>query len=224
MEDPLFNAATRAEFFGTRHVSLFATTRAGKSYLVKKKIHGHMGTIDVYFNSANEAVTGRRVRTVRELHVGIRRGFTRFNFIPYQDRTDPERDAKRLVQLRAIVNLLFSIGERMRGSKDQIDTWCHLIVDEAHNYAPKGVSNPLQVVAVEGGKDGIRLIAISQRPAKIHHDVLTQTTHIYLRLNTYEGPYFREYEIPIDEFRGWIEQPHHFVIVEGSKWVPFQPV
>ena len=62
-----------------------------------------------------------------------------------------------------------------------------MIVEEAHNYCPQGVavlsSKPLATIASEGRKFGLGLMVISQRPAKIDKNVLSQCgTQIILKV------------------------------------------
>lgn len=58
----------------------------------------------------------------------------------------------------------------------------HLVIDEVHNFCPKGKlfgdASPMMLhwanrLATEGQGKGIRLIAASQRPQKVHNDFLT---------------------------------------------------
>ena len=55
-------------------------------------------------------------------------------------------------------------------------TW--LIVEESHNFCPadtKTVSTePLLTIAKQGREPGISLIVITQMPAKVHQDILSQ--------------------------------------------------
>lgn len=62
-----------------------------------------------------------------------------------------------------------------------------MVIEEAHNYCPQGVtvlsSKPLATIASEGRKFGLGLMVISQRPAKIDKNVLSQCgTQIILKV------------------------------------------
>lgn len=62
-----------------------------------------------------------------------------------------------------------------------------MVVEEAHNYCPQGTqlisSKPLATIASEGRKFGLGLMVISQRPAKIDKNVLSQCgTQIILKV------------------------------------------
>jgi DNA helicase HerA-like ATPase len=63
-----------------------------------------------------------------------------------------------------------------------------LVIDEAHNICPQQSTSRLQEIATqyiveiagEGLKYGLRLLLVSQRPAKIHASVLTQCDNLVL--------------------------------------------
>lgn len=85
---------------------------------------------------------------------------------------------------------LMSVGERTRFFTDFAETLLrknvgplHLFIDEAHCFAPQGrVSDPQSSKMLHaannlvslGRSTGLRIVLISQRPAKLHKDSLTQ--------------------------------------------------
>lgn len=94
---------------------------------------------------------------------------------------------------------LMRIGERTRFFADFADALVrknkgplHLVIDEAHLFAPQGkVSDPQSGAMLHaannlvslGRSRGLRIILITQRPAKLHKDSLTQVeTLVALRL------------------------------------------
>ncbi len=94
---------------------------------------------------------------------------------------------------------LMRVGERTRFFADFADALVrknkgplHLIIDEAHLFAPQGkVSDPQSGAMLHaannlvslGRSRGLRIILITQRPAKLHKDSLTQVeTLVALRL------------------------------------------
>lgn len=84
-----------------------------------------------------------------------------------------------------IVKRLATIAFEQR-KKDKIPPMM-LVIDEAHNYCPQGTqlisSRPLATIASEGRKFGLGLMVISQRPAKIDKNVLSQCgTQIILKV------------------------------------------
>lgn len=94
---------------------------------------------------------------------------------------------------------LMRVGERTRFFSDFADALVrknkgplHLVIDEAHLFAPQGkVSDPQSGAMLHaannlvslGRSRGLRIILITQRPAKLHKDSLTQVeTLVALRL------------------------------------------
>jgi hypothetical protein len=94
---------------------------------------------------------------------------------------------------------LMRVGERTRFFADFADAMVrknkgplHLVIDEAHLFAPQGKVNDPQSGAMLhaannlvslGRSRGLRIILITQRPAKLHKDSLTQVeTLVALRL------------------------------------------
>ncbi|WP_069806739.1 ATP-binding protein [Vulcanisaeta thermophila] len=88
-------------------------------------------------------------------------------------------DQQALVSL--VLNGLFRLAVRMGGKP------VFIVVEEAHNFAPSSGSSlslPAMIkIAREGRKFGIGLCVISQRPSKVHPDVLSQCmTQIFKRI------------------------------------------
>jgi hypothetical protein len=84
-----------------------------------------------------------------------------------------------------IVKRLASVAFEMR-KKDAIPPMM-MVVEEAHNYCPQGgvviSSKSLATIASEGRKFGLGLMVISQRPAKVDKNVLSQCgTQIILKV------------------------------------------
>ncbi|MCG2863804.1 MAG: ATP-binding protein [Vulcanisaeta sp.] len=88
-------------------------------------------------------------------------------------------DQQALVSL--ILNEIFKVSMRRR------DKPVFIVVEEAHNFAPSVgsalSSSTLIKIAREGRKFGVGLCIISQRPSKVHPDVLSQClTQIFKRI------------------------------------------
>ena len=84
-----------------------------------------------------------------------------------------------------IVKRLSTVAFEMR--KKNLIPPLMMVVEEAHNYCPQGTallsSKPLATIASEGRKFGLGLMVISQRPAKIDKNVLSQCgTQIILKV------------------------------------------
>jgi len=65
-----------------------------------------------------------------------------------------------------------------------------VILEEAHQYIPQGVSSDLKdyitMVALEGRKRGLNATIVSQRISKVEKDVLTQTEVLFLHKVVYD--------------------------------------
>jgi len=92
---------------------------------------------------------------------------------------------QRAVANLAVLNYLWKTKNR--------ETPVLLVLDEAHNICPFEPSTPMEEIATdyviriagEGIKYGLRLLLASQRPAKIHPNVLTQCENLVLmRMNS----------------------------------------
>jgi DNA helicase HerA-like ATPase len=68
-----------------------------------------------------------------------------------------------------------------------------IVIDEAHNICPQEASSPMQAISTEtmiriageGRKFGLYLLLASQRPNKIHNNVLSQCDNLLLmRMNS----------------------------------------
>jgi len=87
------------------------------------------------------------------------------------------------------------------GNGEVIDTPVFLIIEEAHNFAPRGMDDRivlsrgiLRRIAREGRKFGIGLCIVSQRPNKLDSDVLSQcNTQIIMKIvNPSDQEYIRQ--------------------------------
>ena len=100
-----------------------------------------------------------------------------------------------LVDQQALVALILS--DIFRVSTMRRDRPILIVVEEAHNYAPSVGSSlstsTLIKIAREGRKFGVGLCIISQRPSKVHPDVLSQClTQVFKRIiNPFDLKYVR---------------------------------
>jgi len=87
------------------------------------------------------------------------------------------------------------------GNGEVIETPVFLIIEEAHNFAPRGMDDRvvlsrgvLRRIAREGRKFGIGLCIVSQRPNKLDSDVLSQcNTQIIMKIvNPSDQEYIRQ--------------------------------
>ncbi|MGC9152384.1 MAG: ATP-binding protein [Vulcanisaeta sp.] len=90
-----------------------------------------------------------------------------------------------LIDQQALVALILS--EVFKVSTQRRDRPAFIVVEEAHNFAPSVGSalstSALIKIAREGRKFGVGLCIISQRPSKVHPDVLSQAlTQVFKRI------------------------------------------
>jgi DNA helicase HerA-like ATPase len=107
-----------------------------------------------------------------------------------------------------------------------------LVIDEAHNVCPQEPSDHNQALAVEqavniaaeGRKFGIYLLLATQRPQKVHANVLTQCENLILMRMTSSADIAYLAEVFSHVPRALIEQSSGFELGEGlvaGRIVPF---
>lgn len=83
-----------------------------------------------------------------------------------------------------------------------------IVLEEAHNYIPQSGSTIAQdivtTIATEGRKNGLSLIMVSQRPARIDKDVLSQAS-IRLLHRVFDPNDVAAYQAVIPESRAWVK-------------------
>jgi uncharacterized protein len=197
------NTETLPDSLFTQHIAALGTTGSGKTTAAKGFAERLMGT-------------GRRICAIdptgvwwglRLMADGVGGGYPVVIF--GGDHADIPLDEQNGAQLAHIIaagtfscvidTSLMTVGGRTRLFTDFAEALfrankrpLHLIIDEAHVFAPQGrVPDPqsgrmLHAAnnLVSGGRSrGLRIMLISQRPAKLHKDSLTQVeTLIAMRL------------------------------------------
>ncbi|RLI93713.1 MAG: hypothetical protein DRO92_03805 [Candidatus Altiarchaeales archaeon] len=110
-----------------------------------------------------------------------------------------ERISEAIVS--AISRNIFSSRKAYMKGHDGIDIPTFIIIEEAHNFAPRGMDERviisrsiLKRIAREGRKFGVGLCIVSQRPNKLDADILSQcNTQIILRIvNPSDQEYIRQ--------------------------------
>jgi len=87
--------------------------------------------------------------------------------------------ARKLYQYRVLARKEEEIAklEGIKESKKYPMVW--FMADEAHNFAPADAESvslgPILTIAKQGREPGVGLLVITQMPAKVHQDVLSQT-------------------------------------------------
>jgi hypothetical protein len=85
--------------------------------------------------------------------------------------------ARKIYQYRVLARKEEEVAkmEEIKAEKKYPMVW--LIIDEAHNFCgtePSVSQQPLLTIAKQGREPGVSLVVITQMPAKIHQDVLSQ--------------------------------------------------
>lgn len=140
-----------------QHILVIGETRSGKTYWANKA-HQAFPRLSVFFNSNEAPVWGTIVHTPSALLEGVRRGATKFNYIPPPDQASAQQ------HLAAVRDLLYRYG------KGAAAVWAQVVVDEAQRYTDaNGREDPVEDLARRGlGAYGVRLIAITQYPTALN--------------------------------------------------------
>jgi DNA helicase HerA-like ATPase len=143
-----------------RRMSVFGVTQSGKTYFVKQIISSIPNVI-IYDIKREYSQFGTVVRTPEGFKEAIRRGIKRIVIQPL-DLSPEYFDRFCEIIFKTLKNIM-------------------LVVDEAHKYCTKSKItywfNSL-VTITQGKEFRIGIIAITQRPANMHNDMITQSTAI----------------------------------------------
>ena len=130
-------------------------------------------------------------------------------------------------EVETLINMCFAIGaHHKRRAQGQPEIWCTVFIDEVQTWGEKTGHPAIHKLWKRGLGYGIRAVGISQRPADVSHTVLTQSMyHVIFYLGDYDHPYFKKYQIPIEEHMEHIEfKSYRFVIWDGTKMTRYNKV
>jgi hypothetical protein len=179
-----------------RHLAILGKSGSGKTYAAKGAVERLLaGGQQVVILDPTSAWWGLRLaqdgKTPLNEHLVIIGG--RHGDVPLAGTPEQGAAIAELVCREGLSCVLdtgdLTVGERTRWALKFAETLyrrvqrpLHLVIDEAHEFAPQG-SNPSPEAAqmvhafkqlASGGRSrGVRLMLITQRPAKLHKDVLT---------------------------------------------------
>ena len=190
------------------HRVVIGCTNSGKTSFAKYLYVNSRG-IRIFYNTQLEKMPGEMVNDYSEILNVANEGKPKIVIVPPVDKEDNEE------QLEKTVDLLFRISSKVKHGQRN-EHWVTLFVDEAHLFSPKhSRDDALQKVARMGVGHGIYLVTISQRPANISHDVLTQAGETYVfKLTEWERPYMDKYFPNYDEYEEWLKKPYHFIRID----------
>lgn len=190
--------------WGKGHKDLFGMTQHGKSFATMQTL-GRATVPVLYFNTNGSKVTSRFTQatganTKEQIEMGINRG-KKINFIP---STKPAEFEK---QLAALTEIVFEKERKM-----------FFAIDEVHLFKKEGLQ-ALRRIATAGLGRGYEGIFISQRPANVHNDLISQAeSRVFFNLEEVDRQYLKRQGIPIDEMMNQIDRHHYlFSIYENGQ-------
>ena len=139
----------------------------------------------------------------------------------------PKRDTEiKPEDIEAVRDVLFAYGAKINEKRKAPIIWCHIFIDEIHEYSSKRQPNrKIDSLWKRGRRYGIIAVGLSQRPADVSHTILTQSKyHVIFKVSPYEYQYFHTYHIPIEDFEEWIKRDYHFVVFDGYEVKEAYPI
>lgn len=216
------------------HGAIFGRTSSGKTYFFRKAIWERAHVRMLFFNTQHEHGFGREI-THWDPRLIAKPG-ARVNYLPPLLSASENGMKAAKQQLARIADDLFAIGKRAtRGATERTPTLVVVAVDEAHLISPIGsADDPLQRLATNGARFGIKFIAITQRPARLSHTVKTQATvHVLFDVDPMERPYLEGYAVPGDSIEWVSTSPpgappgtpnRRFAVRNGKVWTNCAPI
>lgn len=144
---------------------------------------------------------------IQQMIKGIKKG-DKINYLPSDDWDIASKE------VGAIINSFFAAGEFK----------CQIIVDEVHLLykmaKDKSGEKACMRLATTGLRWGFETTYISQRPANVNNDLLTQSTrHIIFALGKNDEGYLRSLHFPVDEITEKTKNEKYRFIVFDQKTV-----
>ena len=180
-------AKQKAIDFGNLHSCVIGVTGSGKTYGV---VHSLKRTKEpvLFFNTKHDEQSPKNflVMTKDNTYMQLKRAIVRgrkINYIPSRD--DKERE-KELVNL---IRFLFDASGHP----------VYLVVDEVHLYGRRNVYYKLMEVATTGRSYGIRAVWMSQRPANIDNNLMSQAEQFIIFKCSLENQYLKRYGFPVED-------------------------
>ena len=176
--------------FGDIHTTVFGVTGSGKTYGVLHSIKRVKEAV-IFFNTKHDTQVPNTFLTMTpdNSYIQLKRAIVRgrkINFLPSRD------ERQRDTNLSNIIRFLF----------DSSDLIVYLVVDEVHLYQKRNVYYRLMEVATcgrsFGHNSGIRGVWMSQRPANISNNLMTQSERFIVFQCALESQYLKRYGFPVE--------------------------
>jgi hypothetical protein len=203
-----------------KHCLVIGATGTGKTWwmtkVAKRYLHRFIFVNTNLEEKVEEVCTVQYDEPVDVLN-GLLDGEIRIEFIPSDDVNEAleQLEELRLALFKLAVEIDISSGE----------WWLNFIIDEAQTYAWKGTHGKVEHFATKGRRYGIRSWFITQRPQNLNSTIINNVDNqIVFLTGLYEDPYFKNYKIPIEEERQWLEKKYHYVLYDGFRIYRCYPI
>lgn len=197
------------KLYKARHILVIGATGSGKTYFASRyaeKLTGIVLIINPEEDSQLTSVCDVQIDSADDFTEALEAGYKKIDFIP------PEDNDVAIEHIDKMREILFAIGD----NRTKKNKWCYIIIDEAQLYAPKSRKSPVENIFKRGRKRGIQGIALTQRPASLSHDIITQTElQVIFRFNPYEMTYFDHYKIPVRDYEDWLNKEYHYITIDA---------
>lgn len=202
-----------ATFKFDKHIGIIGETQSGKTVLAGRMVDNLTETeavLVIDFEDLGE-FGGVRVDgdTPEESIINALENGETLRFVPATDKE------LRIKQIDYIFDVL----------KNKVGRMVYVVADEIQEYGD-AKSNAFDRYAIRGLKNGVLLISITQRPAKLSNTIASQTKRwFFFEVNNFEERYFKEYSLPFEDITERFNSmnqdkaKHSFVVYERGRGV-----
>jgi DNA helicase HerA-like ATPase len=195
-------AKQKAIDFGNLHSCVIGVTGSGKTYGV---VHSLKRTKEpvLFFNTKHDDQVPKNflIMSQDNSYIQLKRALVRgrkINYLPSRDERQRERE------LVNIIRFLF----------DASGFPVYLVVDEVHLYSRRSAYYKLMEVATTGRSYGIKAIWMSQRPANIDNNLMTQAERFIIFQCSLEHQYLKRYGFPVEQMEQLLKQGGKYSYLE----------
>ncbi|WP_353853168.1 type IV secretory system conjugative DNA transfer family protein [Dehalobacter restrictus] len=189
--------------FGDIHTCVFGITGSGKTYGTLHSLKSVKEPV-IFVNTKHDTQSVPRVfvgMSPENSYIQLKRAITRGSKINYVISSDERQRDKELSNL---IRFLFSNGNLP----------VYFVVDEVHLYGKRSVYYKLMEIATTGRSYGIRFIPMSQRPANIDNNLMTQCDRFIAFKCPLENQYLKRYGFPVDEMKDLFKKGGEYAYLE----------
>jgi DNA helicase HerA-like ATPase len=188
--------------FGNLHSCVIGVTGSGKTYGVVNSLKGAKEPV-LFFNTKHDEQVPKSflIMSQDNSYIQLKRALVRgrkINYLPSRDERQRERE------LVNIIRFLFD------GSGMPV----YLVVDEVHLYNRRSAYYKLMEVATTGRSYGIKAIWMSQRPANIDNNLMTQAEKFIIFQCSLEHQYLKRYGFPVERMEELFRQGGKYSYLE----------